>query len=244
MNMSANFFKAAGASQAQGGSALENANAATQPDVAATPVQGAAQPTAAATSPLASFDKLWENAPTGDAKKPTGVLPAITAEQLSTTLANSNFLANIAPELITKAAGGDAAAFSDVINQGLRTVMTQSVLASHGLVEAGARSHGEQLKATLPTMVRSSSVSDSLQSNPLYTNPAVRPVIDNVRTQLETKFPQASAREIASMTDAYFADLSKAFTGQNATAANGGKTPTQGDEETNWFEVLGLDTAK
>lgn len=215
------------AAQVQGGSMLENAAGA------------AAASTEAANTPLAGFSKLWDAPTTDQGTKPTGVLPTLTAEQLSTTLANSNFLQSVNPDLLAKAAGGDAAAFSDVINQGLRNVMTQSVLASHGLVEAGARSHGASLQDRLPSMVRSSNVSDSLQSNPLYNNPAVRPVIDNVRQQLEAKHPTASAKEIATLTDSYFSDLVSAMGGSKTAATPHMSIAAEG--ETDWYKELGLD---
>lgn len=226
-------------SPAQGGSTLENA----QGNVGQhQQTSGAAQvgDTNKPATPMASFDKLWETDATKTGAKPAGVLPEITAEQLTATLANSNFLHSVSPELLAKAAGGDATAFGDVINQGLRTVMAQSVLASRGLVEAGTRSHGEQLRTSLPTMVRSSNVSDSLQANPLYSNPAVKPVIDNVRRQLEEKNPTASAKEIADLTDSYFADLTKAMRGssdEGAAHAAGG----QAKGEINWYKELGLE---
>lgn len=189
-------------------------------------------------APLEAFKSLWETAPNTQGTAPTGVLPAMTAEQLSKTLANSNFLSGVNPEILAKAAGGDTAAFSDVINQGLRTVMTQSVLASHGLVEAGAKNHGEQLRTSLPSMVRSSNVQDSLQSNPLFNNPAAKPMVEMVRAQLETKHPQASAREIAEMTQQFVTDFAKLGNPEaQPKPVEKGKTA---DGDTDWYAVLGL----
>lgn len=234
MPMPANFFKAAttGTPPANpGNSSLEGA-AATAAPATTTP--------ATPPAPLAGFEALWQTDATKQVAQPTGVLPAVTAEQLSATLANSNFLANIPQDLLTKASGGDSAAFADVINQGLRGVMLQSVLASHGLVNAGAKAQGEQLMGKLPSMVRSSTVTDSLTSNPLYNNPAIKPVMDSVRTQLETKYPQAGSSEIASMLDSYFADLGKAFTGGGDATGAGNSSGKPAAGETNWFELLNL----
>ena len=211
-------------------------------DNAAGNMQGAGVADNTPPAPMDGFKSLWENTNDEQVAKPAGFLPEITAEQLNKALANSNFLSTVSPELLAKASSGDSVAFSDVINQGLRSVMAQSVLASRGLVEAGTKSHGEQLRTSLPTMVRSSNVSDSLQKNPLYNNPAVKPVIDNVRAQLETKHPTASAKEIADLTDAYFADLSKAMSGGSGNAGGdgqGGVKQQQG--ETDWYAMLGLD---
>lgn len=236
MNMSANFFKQATVQTPPvnpGNSSLEGAAAAAN---AATAAAAASTPPA----PLAGFEALWQSDPNKQAVQPTGVLPAVTAEQLSATLANSNFLANIPQDLMTKAAGGDSAAFADVINQGLRGVMLQAVLASHGLVNAGAKAQGEQLMGKLPSMVRSSTVTDSLTSNPLYNNPAIKPVMDSVRNQLETKYPQAGSSEIASMLDSYFADFGKAFTGGGAATDAGNTGGKSAAGETNWFDLLNL----
>jgi hypothetical protein len=233
----ANFFSATQQPSAQSTNTLQNA---------ATNVAAAAANSAGVTvrqtddtppAPLEAFKGMWDIDATKAGVKPTGVLPVVTAEQLTTTLANSNFLSNVNPELMAKAAGGDAAAFQDVMNQGLRTVMAQSVLASHGLVEAGARGANEQLRTTIPTMVRSSNVQDSLQANPLFSNPQAKPMVDMVRSQLESKHPQASAREIADMTQAFVTDFAKLATPETAAQAGKGKTAA-GD--TDWYAMLGL----
>ena len=239
----ANFFAQQPAVQAQapvatqpGASALNNAAT----NIAASDATRAAATVTdtKAAAPLAQFEKLWENAgndSTSTASK--GVLPAVTAEQLTGALANSNFLSNVDPQLLAKAAAGDATAFSDVINSGLRTVMTQAVLTSHSLIEAGAKSHGEQLRTSLPSMVRSSNVSDSLQDNPLYSNPAAKPMVDMVKAQLEAKHPQASAREIAELTHNFIKDFAGLATPKQETQAQKGRTP-EGD--TDWYQLLGL----
>lgn len=233
MSIPANFFKAATTQTPPAqpnNSSLEGAAGTAPPPAGGT---APAQPAA----PLAVFDKLWETDTTKPAATPTGVLPAVTVEQLSTTLAKSNFLANIPQELKAKAASGDAAAFDEVINAGLRNVMTQSVLASHGLVNAGAKAQSEQLMGQLPSLVRSNTVSDSLNTNPLYKNPAIKPVMDTVRSQLEAKFPQASSSEIAGMLDSYFVEMSKAFGGADKAREQETSKPA-GD--TDWFAMLGL----
>lgn len=190
-------------------------------------------------APLESYKSLWETDNAKQATKPKGVLPDITAEQLSQTLANSNFLSTVSQELLQKAATGDTQAFTEVINQGLRTVMTQSVLASRGLVEAGTRNHGEQLREMLPSMVRSNNVAN-YNNNPLYNNPAVKPMFESVKQQFEQKHPTASAKEIAEMTDAYFKDFVAAIGGTQQSS----NSPAKGTEqtgETDWFAVLGID---
>lgn len=193
-------------------------------------------------APLESFKGLWETDPNKAAgDKPKGILPEITVEQLSETLAKSNFLSSVDPELMAKAAGGDSAAFGEVINTGLRNVLAQSVLASRGLVETGTRNHGEQLRTSLPSMVRSSTVQDSLSGNPLFSNPQAKPMVDMVRSQLEAKHPQASSKEIADMTQAFVSDFAKLATPQQSQQIEKGKTAT-GD--TDWFQVLGLDAVQ
>ena len=248
VNNLASFFKSGGAAapdvnanrqQAAGGAALENA-AVNQAQHSQTQAAALVADNAQTVStPLASFDKMWDIDSSKQASAPTGVLPAVTAEQLTATLANSNFLTNVDPAILTRAAGGDAQAFQDVINQGLRQVMTQSVLASHGLVEAGARNHGEQLRISLPTMVRSSNVVDSLQSNPLYSNPAAKPMVDGIRSQLELKNPTASSQEIARLTNEYLNDFARLVsTNDPATKQQASSKAATGD--TDWYKMLGL----
>ena len=241
----ANFFT--GGAQPQGQKPMQQQGGQTSPlDGAGGNIQQHQQTQASAMSadtnqqvaaPLDGFKGMWDSAATKPNDKPNGVLPAITAEQLNQTLANSNFLSGVDPMLLQKASSGDQQAFSDVINQGLRAVMTQSVLATHGLVEAGARGHGEQLRTTLPSMVRSHNVQDSLASNPLFSNPQAKPMVEMVRAQLEAKHPQASAREIADLTQQFIGDFAKLATPSEQQQVQKGKTAS-GDVD--WYQTLGL----
>lgn len=197
-----------------------------------------------APSPLDGFKGLWDNPVGGAASSNKGFLPEITAEQLNNTLATSNFVSSIPPELMAKAQSGDSAAFSEVLNSMARSVLTQSVLASRGLALAATNAHGEQLRTRLPTMVRSSNVSDSMATNPLYQNPAAKPMIDNLRNQIELKNPHASAKEIASLTDAYIKDFVKMAGGtlpETSESKAKPKATTSTNADTNWFARLGLD---
>ena len=95
-NMKAFFSGNKGTQQppVQGGSTLENVqgNVAQHQQTTNSAQTG---DTGKSTAPLASFEKLWETDATKQGAKPTGVLPEITAEQLTATLANSNFLHSV-----------------------------------------------------------------------------------------------------------------------------------------------------
>ena len=236
-----NFFKPstapaanANTAPASGGSILENAASNVKQTVAD---NNAAVVTDISNAPLDAFKGMWDIDTTKTAAAPTGVLPSVTADQLQKTLANSNFLSEVDPAILAKAASGDTQSFQDVINQGLRSVMTQSVLASHGLVEAGARNHGEQLRTSLPSMVRSSNVQDTLQANPLFNNPQAKPMIEMVRAQLELKHPQAPAAEIARLTQEFVSGFAQAANPNKPEPVAAGKTAS-GD--TDWYAMLGL----
>jgi hypothetical protein len=80
----------------------------------------------------------------------------------------------------------------------------------------------EQFLKQLPSIIKSQSVTEQLSSNPLLSNPATRPILDAVKQQLVTKFPDASSSEITKFANEYLTEFAKQISGPQAATTAGG----------------------
>lgn len=167
-------------------------------------------------TPLAQFQDLWKDVPNDPNKPNTPAQPAeLTAETVQKIVENVNFSQQVTPETLAAIAGGGedaAAAFTNAMNEVARQVMVQSTLVNNKLteraVEQAVKSHTENL----PALLRSQAASDHLvTSNPLFSNPAVKPVIEATQSKLLAKFPNATHAELTEMTQNYIIAMGEAF---------------------------------
>lgn len=229
-----------------------NANGNTTVPNANTPVptgDGPAAIPAAGTgekSPLENFSKLFENDP--NAKPPASMVPTINADpaKLMEAAKKIDFTKAVNPEVLANAAKGDVAALTAAINEAAQAGFAQSAGTTAALVrqalEMQAKSFKEQV---IPEILRDHAASQKLNdSNALFTNPAVAPVVDMVKSQLALKFPTAYPAELAKHAETYFSgmatEMAKAMGMQmvKPTATNA-STPA-GREPVDWGQYFGV----
>lgn len=166
-------------------------------------------------SPLATFKDLWEPIPT-DPNAPSDTAPKpLSAEDVQKVVSKVDFTSMLGQETLASiAAGGEEAqkAFQQAMNTVAQQVMVQSTMVSNKLTEqAVAAAVAKQMKE-LPSLLREQSIANhSAESNPIFKNPAVKPIIESTQKQLAQKFPNATPQEIATMTKNYIIAMGEAF---------------------------------
>lgn len=167
-------------------------------------------------SPLAKYDTLWETPPV-DPNSPAAPEPnkALTVEEVQNAVASASFTDALNPETLSAiAAGGDeaVAALSETLNAVARQVMVQSTLVNNKLTEKAVTEALAKQEANLPGLLRSQNAADHMNTtNPLFNNPAIKPVIEATRSQLLQKNPNATAAELTEMTQNYIIAMGEAF---------------------------------
>ena len=166
-------------------------------------------------SPLAEFKGLWEDNPKKEGDPAPNESAALKAEDVQKIVAKTDFSQAITPETLAaiNAGGEDAAkAFAQAMNAVAQQVMVQSTMVNNKLTEQAVERALEAHKATLPGMLRSGLVSDHAKnSNPLFANPAIKPVIEATQSQLLSKYPNATPAEITEMTQNYIIQMGAMF---------------------------------
>lgn len=189
-------------------------NTATNP---ADPSQPAVPPVTSSQNPLDSFKDLWQTAPVKEGESPKPTEPhKLTKEQVHNIVSKANFSQGVTPEMMNKiTAGGEGAAeaFTQAMNLVAQQVMTQATMVNNELSNKAIQDAIRAAESKVPALLRDQSSANHLKTtNPLFDNPAVKPVIDATRSQLLSKYPNASDAELTDMTQQYILAMGKAFT--------------------------------
>jgi hypothetical protein len=90
--------------------------------------------------------------------------------------------------------------------------MVQATLVSSQLTKKAVEDAVAATRATLPDLLREQGAQNHMrETNPLFSNPAVKPVIEAARSQLLQKYPNATHSEITGMVNDYIRAMGTAF---------------------------------
>ncbi len=157
-------------------------------------------------NPLDEFKDLWK--PAENAKPANTGDFDIDPDKFMEVANKMDFSQAVTPELMSKInAGGEDAtkAFVEAMNNVAKATYGQNAIASAHLVQAAYKRAQADLSSQIESKMKSMGVSEVLtRDNPLYKHEAVAPVIEAVKAQLQTKYPQASNEELATMAKNYF----------------------------------------
>lgn len=190
-------------------------------------------------TPLDQFGDLWKTPDTSGEPTPPGVFGNVDPKKFMEAAGKIDFTKVVTPEQLQAISqGGESAmgAFAAALNSVAQTTYAQSAFAATKITEQALARAKESLLAELPSHMKKHTVSESLKAeNPVFSNPAVRPIISALESQLAVKFPQASAGELTTMAKQYVEALGTSFAPKPAAPAGGkGNAP----EETDWSTFL------
>jgi len=160
-------------------------------------------------APFDTFKDLWKNeVPDPNAPaKPSGVFGDIDPKKFMEAAGKIDFGKAVTTEQLQAiSGGGDAAvqAFAAAMNNVAQGVYAQSAFATTKIVEQAIAKSKDSWMAELPSHIKKQTVTDSLrQENPVFSNPAVQPIIAALESQLTLKHPNATAPEITALAKQY-----------------------------------------
>lgn len=200
-------------------------------------------------SPLDKFQDLWKMDPNAAPVIPPSLVPQLNLDpaKLMENASKIDFVKALDPALVDQALSGDRAAFLQVLNSTMQFGFANSTMASAKMME-GSLSNAENIltKNVLPAAFRNRDVNQALAANnPIFSDPAVAPLMNLLQSQLQQKHPTASAEEIATTAAAYIGQMSNKFvTAQGGkivqeaqrTSAGGYASPGEAD----WDTLLGI----
>lgn len=188
-------------------------------------------------SPLKEFAELWE--PNKDAKPDEPLFGNVDPAKLMEAAKKTNFSGAVTKaqlEAIQKGGTEAAEAFQQSMNSVAQTVFANSALATTKIVEQALERQRTAFEAKLPGIIKQHTVSDSLRNeNPIFSDPAVAPLVKAMEHQFAQKYPNATASELTQHAKTYIAGLGSVFSPQAKEDTN--KT-TQATGETDWSKFF------
>ncbi len=227
------------------------APAAIDPTVlaAAHAAQQAAEAAAAAANnkpPASSLDNLpniWQTPTTPDGKPVAPTVDPLTQPvfnfdpaKITETAGTMDFMANIAPENISKALSGDATAFADVINAAVRNAVVGVTVNSGNLINQALVTNNQRITNSLPTAIKQTQLMDMPTENPILDHPQVQPLVTALRKLAFSNNPTASAADINKQVASYITGLGAAVAETSPAAVEARATAKS--KETDWSSFL------
>lgn len=188
-------------------------------------------------APLAEYVDIFNNAPKEGDEAPVTLddpFLVIDKDKVKEFIATKTFMDNNPDQqaLVAKALSGDVQAFMQVLDSFGRSLYMDATLNNTHVAERIARTGVERLRSSIPQQMRTLASTDKLaELNPIFSNPAIKPLADAMKAQFETKHPSATPVQIAEMTVKYFKDTGLAF---NPAPAPATETKLQGTDFSKW----------
>jgi hypothetical protein len=165
-------------------------------------------------SPLDNFAKVWEPTPVDPNKpQPTPSLPS--PEDYMKAATQIDFTKVIDQETMAKInAGGEGAMQAVIAAMGKMQQQSfgQGLAATQKIVERALKEKETQLATAIPNTVKAANVREQLfEKNAALRHPAVAPMVEVVRSQLQEKYPQASEAQLLEHAQQMILGMGQAF---------------------------------
>lgn len=188
-------------------------------------------------SPLDGFAKLWEIDPkqTG----PKSLVPSINADPKAIMDASRklDFTKALSEATLAGIAKSDPKAFLAGINEASQAAFAQAAgMTSNLLTQALTAQEKTFREDVMPDILRKHNVSNALRTdNPLFDNPAVKPVLTMVENQFSSKHPGASPQEITTLAKQYLSEFATEILGNaGKVVSDAPKQDTRQRGTTDW----------
>lgn len=188
---------------------------------------------------LDTFADLWNV--NNDGNTQGQPLFNVSQDKLMEAARKQNFTANIPPDLMEKINAGGAeamAAMLEAMNHVSQAAYAQSAFASTRLIETALDKSQFAKSSELDSRFKSMSVANTLQAeNPIFTNPAAKPLLDTVQQQMLQKYPNATPAELSRMAQEYLTNFAAAVNGpQQAQQQQAKAKANAGEDWSNFFD--------
>lgn len=165
-------------------------------------------------TPMDQFKDLWQTPPTEDPNANQSMFANLDPKKVMDSAKTVDFTKALTPEVLQKIQAGGAEAMQilpQVLNSVAQASFGQSTLTTSKIVEQALAKQQEKFEAMLPTLVKRASADDALSANPIYSNPAIQPLVTAAKEMFVRKHPNATAAEITSQVESYFKALGQSL---------------------------------
>ena len=148
-----------------------------------------------------------------------------------------DFTKTVTPDMLQKvAAGGEDAvkAMVQIMNTVGQEAFANAAVAAAKLTEHGLTKAESKFADKLPNFFKQQNVTESLRQEKLLQHPAVAPMVDSVKQQIISKYPDASGEQIKEMVVTYFQNFAKSFVPTDESSSQRSIPGNRKQDNTDW----------
>lgn len=188
-------------------------------------------------SPVDAYADLWKTDPNAKPQEKTNLFPGIDPAAIAAVAGKHDFLKVITPEqkaAITKGGPEAAEAMVNIMQAMSQKGFGDSAVASTKLIESALEKQQQAFLAQLPGIIKSATVKETLRStDPIFSNPAVKPMLDMMQIQVAQKHPDLSAAEQAKMAQDYVRKFA-----ETVSPSKSSSTSSEDSDGTDWSKFI------
>lgn len=168
---------------------------------------------------------------------PSSLFAGMDAEKVTKAVANMNFASGVTEDQLQAIAGGGQQAIqtlTQLLNQTGQSTMSQAMLANAEMIKQALGQVSGTLDTRINAVARNQQIKSAVHGdNPMFSNPAMAPMVDALTQAFSLKNPQATPTQVKEAVYSYMTTVSGAF-GNNG---NGNQSKPQVPAEfdfSNW----------
>lgn len=193
------------------------------------------------TSPMAEFEKLWDNDPEdpNNAPQKSALDFEVDPKLMMEAAGKVDFSSALPPEILQKiAAGGEDGVKASIMAMNIIAQKTygQSAMATAAIVKEAVKAARNEFRDEIPALLKAQNLNSALRDdNPLFSNPAVEPIMSGLKDQLLVKYPNATPAQLTQMAKKYVTKFAESFSEKPKPATKG---KLSGGQEDDWEDFL------
>lgn len=192
-------------------------------------------------SALDRMAELWKTDPNSQPNNGTpSAVFNLTPEKLSEIAGGVDFSKQLPQEMVQKALGGDPNALAALLNTTAQQSFKTSLDATTKMINAAfAQREKSFTDEVLPGMIdKRMKLSAIEDTNPIFRHPAAKPMLDGLRQQLVSKFPNASAQEVSELAGELLQQFAASLSNNGNSQQQGGAGQQKTSGEVDWATFL------
>lgn len=151
-----------------------------------------------------------------------------TPDNVNKAISGNNFAANLDPQKMTAALGGDVNAFQEILNSVAQNAASMSIQASRGMVEHGVKTGTERFGTDLDSRFRDYDLRKQTPKNAALQHPLGKALLSTAAKSIAKANPRMSAEEVHSKAEEMFTQFGSLLNPQKQQGeegTQGGKAP-------------------
>lgn len=211
-------------------------NNPTNPANAPAPQSAVNPPQTDPQDPFKAFSGMWDIDPTKLNPETPAFFANIDHAKVMESARKTNFAQMTQEQASAIQAGGPEAlkAMQQILNAAAQNVYGQGAIATSRMVDQALAAQRKQFQDMLPGLITQQQARATIQeTNPIFTNPALAPMVEGLRAQFQAKNPNATPAELATQVSDYFNAVGMQFAPKPA------EPTSRGTEMVDWDKFMG-----